>query len=64
MKNETKHDSVLKRFSAADKLFEGQGSLIVCFPRRKPWAYATDLHHNLVNNSKISAQCKCSASIQ
>ena len=35
----------------------------MCFPRRQPWEYATDLHHSSVNNSKHSANSKCSASV-
>ena len=63
MKNETIIWQCLKKFSDANKLLESQGSLIVCFPRRQPWGYATDLHHSSVNNSMHSAHSKCSASV-
>ena len=63
MKNETIIWQCLKKFSDANKLFEGQGALIVCFPKRQPWGYATDLHHSSVNNPMHSAQSKCSASV-
>ena len=51
------------KFSDANKLFEGQGSLTVSFPRTKPWDYATDLHHSSVNDSMQSAHSKCLASV-